>query len=137
MIETKDSGKTDPATLIVVDDDNAVLSAVKRVFRDEPYDILLTDDPFEALARIQSRPVDVVMADEFMPAMRGTDLLRAARRHAPRSALIVLTGYPGSRAPGRDDRKTVDLVLAKPWNDDYLRHCVRGLLEAHQGRSPA
>jgi response regulator RpfG family c-di-GMP phosphodiesterase len=134
--ERKNSGPSGSATLIVVDDDTEVLSAVKRVFRSEPYDLLLTDDPFKALACIQSRPIDVVLADEFMPAMLGTDLLKAARRHAPRSALIVLTGYPRSRDSGHAGEKTVDLVLSKPWNDDYLRHCVRGLLELRQGRVP-
>lgn len=132
QVEEKDAGKTGLATLIVVDDDKETLSAIKRVFRSEPYDVLLTDDPFEALVCMKSRPIDVVIADEFMPAMLGTDLLQAARRHSPRSALIVLTGYPQSRDSVH--QRTVDLVLTKPWEDDHLRSAVRSLLEVRKGR---
>lgn len=134
QVEEKDAGKTSLATLIVVDDDKETLSAIKRVFRSEPYDVLLTDDPFEALARMKSRRTDVVIADEFMPAMLGTDLLQAARRLSPKSALIVLTGYPQSRDSVQAYQRTVDLVLTKPWEDDHLRSSVRSLLEVRNGR---
>ena len=134
QVEEKDPGKAGLATLIVVDDEQETLAAIKRVFRSEPYDVLLTDDPFEALACIKSRPIEVVIADEFMPAMLGTDLLQAARRHSPRSALIVLTGYPQSRDSIQAYQRTVDLVLTKPWEDDHLRSSVRSLLEVRKGR---
>jgi DNA-binding NtrC family response regulator len=101
-VEPEDPGI--PVTLMVVDVDLDVLSAVKRVFRNEPYDVLLTDDPFEALARVKSRPIEVVIADEFMPGMSGTDLLQEAGRHSPGSALIVLTGYPRSRGGVLEER---------------------------------
>jgi DNA-binding NtrC family response regulator len=133
QVKTTGFGETGLATLIVVDDDTEILSAMKRVFRNEPYDVLFTDDPFEALRCMKSRKVDVVVADEFMPAMLGTDLLEAARRHSPQSALIVLTGYPLSREAGLAYRQTVDLVLAKPWEDDDMRSAVRSLLEARKG----
>lgn len=131
MIST---GKTGAATLIVVDDDKGILAAIQRVFRNEPYDVLLSDDPFEALARIKDRPIDAVIADEYMPGMLGTDLLEAARRHFPLSARIVLTGYPGSRDSVQARPRTVDLVLAKPWEDGHLRSAVRALLEAKRER---
>lgn len=129
--DTETSGR---ATVIVVDDNIDILSAVKRVFRNEPYDVLVTDDPFEALARVKSRPIEVVIADEFMPGMFGTDLLEAARRQSPERALIVLTGYPRSRDSSLAAQGKIDLVLTKPWEDEHPRSSVRRLLETRRGR---
>lgn len=112
------------ATLLVVDDDPEILAAIQRAFRDEPYEILSTSDPYEAVKWLKGRRVDVVVADEFMPAMRGSDLLQAAAG----SHRVLLTGYPGTTASGRAAMGDVDLVLHKPWDDQGLRGAVRALL---------
>src|SRR5689334_1672963 len=114
----------------MVDDDANVLSALQRALRDEPYEVLATEDPFQALEWIRSRAVDVVIADEFMPAMRGTELLEAATRYAPKCAKVVLTGYPGAAASGSAVTEGDNLVIPKPWEDELLRRSVRLLLEA-------
>ena len=133
-METSRVSREDLPTVLVVDDDAEILSALKRAFRDEPYEILATEDPFRALGWIQSRRVDVVIADEFMPAMRGTELLEAARRHSPRSASVVLTGYPNTTVASRAHQQRVDLLLSKPWEDELLRKSVRLLLSSRRDR---
>jgi DNA-binding NtrC family response regulator len=110
-------------TVLLVDDDASVLSALSRALRGEPYDVLVTPDPFQALEWIRSRPVDVLIADEFMPAMRGSELLEAAARFAPKSAKVLLTGYPTAL-------ESATLVIPKPWEDELLRRSVRLLLDA-------
>jgi len=122
-----------PPTVLVVDDDVQILSALKRVFRDEPYELLTTQDPYEAWTWIKTRPVDVVIADEFMPAMSGTELLEATRRHSPASARVVLTGYPNTTVAGRALQQGVDLFLVKPWEDENVRASVKKVLESRGG----
>jgi DNA-binding NtrC family response regulator len=117
-------------TVLVVDDDASSISALRRALRNEPYEILATDDPFQALDWLRTRSVDVVIADEFMPAMRGTELLEAATRWAPKSAKVVLTGYPAAAAAGPAGKNGANLVIQKPWEDELLRRSVRLLVEA-------
>ena len=94
MVISPTPDPADRPIVLVVDDDLEILAALGRVFRDEPFRVLTTSDPFEAWSWIRTRPVDLIIADEFMPGVLGTELLEAARHHAPRSALAVLTGYP-------------------------------------------
>jgi DNA-binding response OmpR family regulator len=129
------SGTPDLPTVIVVDDDEATLAALRRTFRNEPYQVLTTQDPFEAWSWIRSRAVALVIADEFMPGMLGTELLRAARRQSPSSAQAVLTGHPGTLAGSRAFEQGVDLFILKPWQDDALRASVRQLVSG-EGRLP-
>ena len=106
------------------------------IFRDEPFRVLTTSDPFEAWSWIRTRPVDLIIADEFMPGVLGTELLQAARHHAPRSALAVLTGHPDTTVASRAFQQNVDLILLKPWDDDALRSSVRKLLTHRDERPP-
>jgi response regulator RpfG family c-di-GMP phosphodiesterase len=115
--------------VILVDDEPQALAALKRSLRDQPYQVLATDDPFEAWSWIRSKPVGVIIADEFMPTMLGTELLEAARRERPGSGSIVLTGYPHTTVGTRASDHHVDILMFKPWNDNDLRDCVRRLLE--------
>jgi response regulator RpfG family c-di-GMP phosphodiesterase len=120
--------------IVVVDDDAETVSALRRTFRGEPYEVLATVDPFEAWSWVRSQPVDVLITDEFMPTMLGTELLRAARRERPSSALIVLTGYPQSTVGTRVAEEHVDLLIFKPWKDEELRDSVRKLLDSARSR---
>jgi len=125
------------ATVLVVDDDGEILTALGRVFRDEPYRVLSTSDPFEAWSWIRTRPVDLVIADEFMPGVLGTELLEAARRYSPRSARAVLTGHPNTTVASRAMQQNVDLVVLKPWDDEALRSSVRKILAGREERPAA
>src|SRR5687768_18382011 len=83
-----------PPTVLVVDDDPQALTALRRTFRNEPYELLSTDDPLIALDWLKGRDIDLVISDEFMPSMLGTELMEAARIHSPDTAMVLLTGYP-------------------------------------------
>ncbi len=134
MVMTPNPDPAERPAVIVVDDDLEILTALRRVFRDEPFRVLATSDPFEAWSWIRTRPVDLIIADEFMPGVLGTELLEAARHHAPRCARAVLTGHPGTTIGSRAVQQEVDLILLKPWDDDALRSSVRKLLTGRDHR---
>ena len=115
-------------TVLLVDDDLQTLSSLRRALRNEPYEVLCTDDPFEALEWIKSGDIHLVITDEFMPAMLGTELLEAVRVHSPESATVLLTGYPSPSVTYRSFQQRVDLLLIKPWDDQELREAARRLL---------
>jgi response regulator RpfG family c-di-GMP phosphodiesterase len=124
-------------TVLIVDDDAETLSALRRALRSESYNLLSTDDPFVALEWVKSREIGLVITDEFMPAMLGTELLEAVRSSSPGTATVLLTGYPKPAVMFRGFQQRVDLMLAKPWEDRALREAALRLLRDRGPRSGA
>jgi CheY-like chemotaxis protein len=117
-----------PASVLVVDDDPQSLAALQRSFRGEPYEGFYTTDPFQALELVQHRDFHLVITDEFMPGMMGTELLEAVRHRLPDAPVILLTGYPNMAVSYRSFQQRVDLFMVKPWADSELRLQARRLL---------
>ena len=131
MVKEDQGGE--PAVL-VVDDDAGTLAALGRLFRSEPYTLLLTEDPIRALEWSKSRRIDLIITDEFMPGMLGSELLREVRRSSPDPATMLLTGYPRAATIFRGVQDQVDLLVAKPWEDRALRRAAQRLLEGRARR---
>jgi DNA-binding NtrC family response regulator len=126
--------------VVVVDDEPAILDSLRRLLRREPYELVTTSDPLEALKWIETRDVSVLIADERMPAMRGVDLLKTVRERAPATTRVVLTGYPNSGMIIERVNKGIQRLITKPWNDEELKRTIRELIEereAEKGVTPA
>lgn len=121
--------------VLLVDDDAATLAALGRLFHSEPYTLHMTDDPLQALDWSKSRRIDLIITDEFMPWMLGSDLLKAVRGFSPNAATMLLTGYPRATTIFRGVQAQVDLLVAKPWEDRALRRAARQLLERRAPRA--
>ncbi len=80
-------------TVLFVDDEPHFTSALQRALRHEPYRILTANSAARALEILDGEPVDVVVSDERMPGMSGSDFLAVVRRRHPRTVRILLTGY--------------------------------------------
>src|SRR5438128_5224187 len=84
--------------VLCVDDEPAILAALRRSLRNEPYELLTTDRPARALKWLESREISLVISDQRMPGMLGTELLEEVSQLSPSTARIILTAYPGSTA---------------------------------------
>lgn len=121
--------KGNHAAILCVDDEPRILSALTRTLGHEAYDVLRASDGEEALELLESSPVKVVIADQRMPGMSGSELLSEIRRRWPLVGRIILTGYPGHAVMIRSLEAEVDFLLTKPWDDGKLRRAVRRLIE--------
>jgi two-component system, probable response regulator PhcQ len=79
--------------ILMVDDDPSVIEALKRAFHREPYEILSANSAGEALEILKREPVAVIVSDEKMPGMQGTEFLEVACRTYPDTIRIMLTGH--------------------------------------------
>lgn len=112
------------ARVLLVDDEPLILDALRRMLRREPIDVEVTTDPGLALTLV-TRGVDVIVSDYRMPAMLGTDFLRAARRAGFMGIGILLTGHADQEVVRRALADgTLDDVIDKPWRDDCLRSAI-------------
>lgn len=80
-------------TVLLVDDEPNLLQGLRRALRREPYEILVAEGAAAALRLLDARPVDVVVSDEAMPGMSGTEFLGRVRSQYPDTIRIMLTGH--------------------------------------------
>lgn len=114
--------------VVCVDDEPAILSALRRSLRSEPYEVLTTDRPENALRWVESRDISLVITDQRMPGMEGTELLEEVLRRSPSTARILLTAYAGSTISTPGLRHWTECMISKPWDNGMLRKTIRQLL---------
>ncbi|MFZ6722614.1 EAL domain-containing protein [Undibacterium sp. Ji49W] len=118
--------KEERLALLLVDDEAGILSSLSRLFRRENYHILVASGAEEALALLALHPVGVILTDQRMPGMTGTELLARARKLYPRTVRMILSGYTGlDSLTEAINRGEIYKFLTKPWDDQDLLEAVR------------
>lgn len=113
-------------TLLLVDDEPNIISALQRLLRRDGYTILACDSPEKALEVLAERPVDVILSDQRMPGMSGVEFLRRVRQTHPETVRIVLSGYADLQfIADAINEGAIYKFLTKPWDDDQLRQQIR------------
>jgi len=113
-------------TILVVDDEDPIRKAIRRVLKFEPYEVLDTGDPNEALEIVRTRPVHLIISDHLMPGMLGIDLLRKVRLVKPDTIRIILTGNANlEMAMQAINEGAIYRFLTKPWDNNDLMLAVR------------
>ncbi|MBI4996734.1 MAG: EAL domain-containing protein [Rhodocyclales bacterium] len=128
-------------TLLLVDDEANILSALTRVLRRDGYRILTATSAAEGLELLALNEVQVIVSDQRMPEMSGTDFLGRVREMYPDTIRIVLSGYTELRSiTDAINRGAIYKFLTKPWEDELLRENIREAFvhcETRNGHRPA
>lgn len=118
-------------TLLLVDDEDNILSALKRLLRNEGYRIVASNDPEQALALLaelaaKGEQIDVVLSDQRMPTMSGTEFLRRVKDSHPDTVRLVLSGYTDLQSvTDAINEGAIYKFLTKPWEDENLKANLR------------
>jgi EAL domain-containing protein (putative c-di-GMP-specific phosphodiesterase class I)/CheY-like chemotaxis protein len=125
-------------TLLIVDDEGGVRNALQRTLRRDGYRILLAAGGAEALELLAEHPVQVIISDQRMPHMSGTEFLERVRQLHPDTLRIILSGYTDlGVVTDAVNRGAVFRFLTKPWDDTLLREQVRDAFRLHAERIAA
>lgn len=119
---------TETHTLLFVDDEPLILEALQRAFR-KRYSILTANSGQEAIAILDSRPVDLILCDQRMPVVTGVDVLKHALQVQPDAVRILLTGYADTESLIHciNDAQ-IYKYIAKPWQPEMVwLTVIRGL----------
>jgi diguanylate cyclase (GGDEF)-like protein len=110
-------------TVLLVDDEENILSALKRLLRRDGYRILTAGSAEEGLQRLaEEREVDVIVSDQRMPGMNGVEFLRRAKELVPHTVRMVLSGYTELQSIiDAVNEGAIYRFLTKPWDDQHLR----------------
>jgi len=113
------------ATLLFVDDEPSILSALRRLMRKTPYECLFANSGKEALEILENSSVDVVISDMKMPEMSGDQLLAEVAKHYPETVRIVLSGYSEEKmVMAAINEGRIWGFIHKPWNETELRQAI-------------
>jgi ActR/RegA family two-component response regulator len=120
-------------TLLLLDDENNVLRSLVRLFRRDGYRLLTASSVREAFDLLANNPVQVIVSDQRMPDMNGTEFLERVRDLYPGTIRMVLSGYTDlAMITDAINRGAIYRFLTKPWNDDELREHIRDAFRAHE-----
>jgi response regulator RpfG family c-di-GMP phosphodiesterase len=124
------SRSTPPTTVLLVDDEAGVLSALRRLLRPTGYQVLTAESGVAGLEVLATHPVDLIVSDMRMPNMNGAEFLSKARAQHPNTMRILLTGYSEIDSAVRAiNEGGVYRYLNKPWDDQDLLLTVRQAIE--------
>jgi len=112
------------ARVLLIDDEERILTALKSLFRDR-YHVFTTTDGHKALDFIRRYHMHVIVSDQRMPEMVGVELLRQSKDISPRSVRILLTGYSDLAAiVGSINDGEVYRFISKPWDNNDLQTTI-------------
>ncbi|MCL5962004.1 MAG: response regulator [Chloroflexi bacterium] len=113
-------------TVLLVDDEENILSSLQRLLRSDGYRILTAQSADKGLEIMQSNPVWLVISDNAMPGTTGLEFLKQVRDDFPDTIRVMLTGYANfDAAMEAINRGEVYRFVTKPWDPDGLRLLVR------------
>jgi DNA-binding NtrC family response regulator len=121
--------------LLIIDDEPAVLSALRRALRHtfgERLQVSTEPDAHAALARLRDEPYDIVMSDLRMPALDGLTLLTLAMALQPQCVRLLLTGSADFATAQRAINEAgLFRYLTKPWtNHELSSHLEAAMAQA-------
>ncbi|OAH97952.1 response regulator [Methylomonas methanica] len=112
--------------VLIVDDEPYIMSALKRCLRRDDYEILTVSSGKEALELLANHPVMVIICDQRMPDMTGTEFLSRVKIMHPRTVRMIISGYADLNTITEAVNKgEIYKFHKKPWDDDELRNDVR------------
>ncbi|MBC7781470.1 MAG: protein kinase [Proteobacteria bacterium] len=115
--------------LLVVDDEERILNALKALFRDD-FHVFATSNCGHALRFVEKFHMHAIISDQRMPEMLGVELLRRAKITSPTSMRLLLTGYSDLNAiVGSINEGEIFRFINKPWSNRDLKQIVHEAVE--------
>lgn len=116
--------------LLLVDDEENIRKALVRALRREGYTILLAADGPSALELLKQQAVGVILSDQRMPGMSGSEFLSKAKALYPDTVRICLSGYTELKSvTAAINEGAIYKFLTKPWDDELLAANIKDAFE--------
>lgn len=119
--------------ILLVDDENHVLSSLVRAFFDQPYQILTAVSGESGLEILAQNPgIKVIVSDERMPGMGGAEFLARVKESSPQIVRILLTGHASIESTMKAvNSGEIYRFFTKPWDDADLILALRLAVEKY------
>lgn len=119
-------------TVLFVDDEENILHSLKRLLRKEGYRIMTATSGIDGLEILREQDIHLVVTDQRMPGMNGTEFLAKVKENYPDVIRIVLSGYTEVDSITESINKGhIYKFMLKPWNDQNLKLEIKQALEQY------
>ncbi|MFZ4441110.1 MAG: PAS domain-containing protein [Syntrophales bacterium] len=119
-------------TILFVDDEPNVLSALTRTLRNSPYQVLTAGSAGEALEIMETTKIKVIVSDEQMVGMKGSELLAEVQKRFPHTLRILMSGHTTQEMAMRAvNEGGIYRFFAKPWDEAMLRLSLSAATEKY------
>ena len=120
------------SSIIFIDDEEAILSAIKSLLRKEKFNKYYFTSPKEALGFISVHHVDLIVTDLLMKEMSGEQFLRLAQSIEPKAMKMILSAYEEKSVVLELLRRGyAQFYLLKPWDDEEFVNILKNFMELH------
>jgi DNA-binding NtrC family response regulator len=121
--------------VLLIDDDNNILQGMVRLLRQQPYMIMTARSAEEAMEILKAHRVDLVVTDENMCGITGSEFVVWIAKHFPDVTRIILTGSPNVQSMMNAINKgKIFQYLTKPCQEFQLAMAIRDGLEFREKR---
>jgi formate transporter len=111
--------------MLVIDDEDVVLEACRKIFGPEGYDVVTTSSPHEGIRLAAETRFDVILCDWNMPGIDGMDVVKEIDGRSPEVPMVMISGYPTvGRATEAMKMGAMDYV-AKPFTPEEIAEAVK------------
>lgn len=112
-------------SVLLVDDEQSVCRALKRTFRKSDYTVYQVNSGDQALELLRKTDVDVIISDQRMPGMNGTELLTRVKEQFPSVGRVMLSGQCDfDSLAAAVNEASIFRFMSKPWDDSELLDVV-------------
>lgn len=119
--------------ILCVDDEPSILKSLERVLKLEGYKILTAMSGQDALKMLEKTHVDLIIADQRMPIMNGSEFLKIVREKYPNIIRIMLSGYSDFDSLLKAiNEGEIFRFISKPWDSDELKEIIHLALEQNR-----
>ena len=101
--------------ILVIDDEKAILDALKIILEDLGHVLEVYQRPEEGLKAALAGEFDLIISDLRMPGMNGAEIVEGIRREKPDSRILIITAYPADPLVGRALKAGARGILKKPF----------------------
>ena len=114
-------------SLLLVDDETAILTSLKRIFRKAPYKIHTAENGLMAMQILERTKIDAALVDLKMPELDGLELLERIRRQWPTVQVVILTGFGGVKEAVEAIQMGAADFLQKPFEPETIEARINQL----------
>ncbi len=107
--------------ILFVDDDAAFLQLTGELMQQASqgvWEVIMADNPAEALAALKEHEFDMIVVDERMPVMSGSQFVRLARGRFPNMPIVMLTGHVSEQTHQTMKQEGLEVLLEKPTSSE-------------------
>ena len=123
---------TEPARILVIDDDESVRKVLVTALEDEGYAVDTAETGGEAIRKSNANFYNLALVDIRLPDMEGTRLLSEMKESTPKMVKIIVTGYPGLENAVDAVNRGADAYVVKPFKMENLLATVKEHLKKQE-----